>query len=198
MEYHLVTSISNHSRCSKLSIIIITITFPLSYSTLPLLSHISLFGRDSNSNRFLPSWGIIPNTHPYFPRQGRIGSPLVKLRSKSRIRPAPHPQRYYQSARMIMTQTCPWTHVIVSPHILTASRVHTLTAHVPGLSWATQLRDRNDLSSQLCERHAFNMTRWTFNGRSLNNTDGITMIPQHNTLPGLHLFNSTRLCPMIA
>ena len=119
----------------------------------------SLFGRDDDSNRFLPSWGIISNTHPYSPHQGRIGSPLVQLRSKSWVRPAPHPQRYYQSARRLRTRTHPCTHAIGSPHFLTTSRVHTLTAHVPSLSGATRHHSRNDLSVQLCERHAFNMTR---------------------------------------
>ena len=42
----------------------------------------SLFGRDGDSNRFLPSWRIIPNTNPYFPYWGRIGSPLVQLRNQ--------------------------------------------------------------------------------------------------------------------
>ena len=40
MEYHLVIGNSNHSQCSNVSIIIITIKFPLSYSTLPLLSQV--------------------------------------------------------------------------------------------------------------------------------------------------------------
>ena len=40
MEYHLVTGNSNHSWCSNVSIIIITIKFPLSYSTLLLLSQV--------------------------------------------------------------------------------------------------------------------------------------------------------------
>ena len=119
----------------------------------------SLSGRDGNSNRFLPSWGIIPNTHPYFLRRGRIRSPLVQLKSKSWVRPAPHPQRYYQSTRRLGTRTHPWTHAIGCPHILTASRVRTLTARVPGLSLATRLHGQNDLSGQLCERHAFNMIR---------------------------------------
>ena len=91
----------------------------------------SLSGRDGDSNRFLPSWGIIPNTHPYSPRQGRIGSPLVQLRSKSRVRPTPYPQRYYQSARKLRTRTHPWTHTIGSPHILTNFTVRTLTEWGP-------------------------------------------------------------------
>ena len=158
----------------------------------------SLSGRDGDSNRFLSSWGIIPNTHPYFPHRGHIRSPLVQLKSKSRVRPALHRQRYYQSARKLGTRTRPWTHAIGSPHILTTSKVRTLTARVPGLSWATWLRGRSDLSGQLCERHAFNMTRWTSNGRSLNDIDGITTIPKGKTPPSLHLFNNTRLCSKIA
>ena len=118
-----------------------------------------LSGRDGDSNRFLPSWGIIPNTHPYSPHQGHIGSPLVQLRSKSRVGPASYPQRYYQSAKKLRTRTRPWTHAIGSPHILTTFRVRTLTARVPSQSCATWLHGQNDLSSQLCERHAFNITR---------------------------------------
>ena len=119
----------------------------------------ALSRRDADSNRFLPNWGIIPNTHPYFPHRGPIRSPLVQLKSKSRVRPAPHPLRFYQSARKLGTRTHPWTHAISSPHFLTTSRVRTLTPRVPGLSGATRLHGRNDLSGQLCERHAFNMTR---------------------------------------
>ena len=117
------------------------------------------------------------------------------LGPKSRLRPAPYPQRYYKYARKLGTQTRPWTHAIGFPNILIVSRVRTLTTRVPGLSWATRLRGQNNLSGQLCERHAFNMTS---NVRSLNDTDRITTIPQHKTPPGLHLFNSTRLCSMIA
>ena len=94
----------------------------------------SLSGRNSDSNQFLPSWGIIPNTHPYSPYQDHIRSPLVQLRSKSWVRPAPYPQRYYQSARKLETRTRPWTHAIGSPHIFTTSWVCTLTACVSGLS----------------------------------------------------------------
>ena len=42
----------------------------------------SLSGRDGDSNRFLPSRGIIPNTNPNFPHQGHIGSPLLQLRNQ--------------------------------------------------------------------------------------------------------------------
>ena len=87
---------SNHI---KLSIFIthITNTF-INYYDEGGSCQVLTSGRDGGSNRFLPSWGIIPNTHPYSPRQGRIGSPLVQLKSKSRVRPASYTQRYYQSA----------------------------------------------------------------------------------------------------
>ena len=78
-----LTSISNHIWCNNLSIII-TIKFPLSYSTLPLLCQVLTIRRDGNSNRFLPSWGIIPNTNPYFPHWGHIRSALVQLRNQLR------------------------------------------------------------------------------------------------------------------
>ena len=45
-----------------------------------------------------------------------------------------------------------------SPHILTTIQsVHSYRAG-SGLSWATRLRGRNELSDQLSERHAFKMT----------------------------------------
>ena len=123
---------SNHIKLN-ISIIHITNTF-INYYDEGAHVRFSLYGSDDDSNRFLPSWGIIPNTHPYSSHQGRIGSSLIQLRSKSWVRPAPHPQRYYQSARRLRTRTHPWTHAIGSSHILTASRVHTLTACVHGLS----------------------------------------------------------------
>jgi len=44
----------------------------------------SLSGRDGDSNRFLPSWGNIPNTHPGIPREGSLRSPLVQIRNQIR------------------------------------------------------------------------------------------------------------------
>ena len=123
---------SNHIQLS-IFIIHITNTF-INYYDEGAHVRFLVSGRDGDSNQFLPSCGIIPNTHPYFPRQGRMGSPLVQLRSKSWVRPVPYPQRYYQSARKLGTRTRPWTHAISCPHILTTSRVRTLTARVPSLS----------------------------------------------------------------
>ena len=62
--------------------IIITIKFPLVLLCCRCSVKFSLSGRDGDSNRFLPSWGIIANTNPYFPHRGRIGSPLVQLRNQ--------------------------------------------------------------------------------------------------------------------
>jgi len=42
----------------------------------------SLSGRDGDSNRFLPSWRVIPRTHPSIPRRRASGSPLVRLRNR--------------------------------------------------------------------------------------------------------------------
>ena len=45
----------------------------------------------------------------------------------------------------VVRDSNPWTYANGSPYILTTSRMHT-TARVPGLSRATRLRGRNDLS----------------------------------------------------
>ena len=160
----------------------------------------SLSGRDGDSNRFLPSWGIIPNTHPYSPRQGHIESPLVQLRSKSRVRPASYPQRYYQSARKLGTLTHPWAHAICSPHILTASRVRTFTYRVPtwiellgftvGMTYPTSYvrgmrsTGQDDHQRLVLKRHRRNHYK----------------LPHltYKISPGLQLFNITRLCSTIA
>ena len=92
---------SSHIKLS-ISIIHITITF-INYYDEGDHVKFSLSGRDGDSNRFLSSWGIISNTHPYFPHWGHIKSTLVQLRSKSRVRPTLHPQRYYQSTRKLGT-----------------------------------------------------------------------------------------------
>ena len=47
----------------------------------------SLSGRDGDSNRFLPSWGFIPNTHPINLINGCLGSPLVQLRNRGSEQP---------------------------------------------------------------------------------------------------------------
>ena len=104
-------------------------------------------------------------------RQGSLRSPLVQFRTNSWVQSAPHPQRFYQSARKIGTRTHPWTHAIGSPHILTTN--HGAHFHLPGLglSWATRLRGRNGLSGQLSARHTFNLTWGRTMNRSLTNTD---------------------------
>ena len=78
-----LTSISNHIRYNNLSIII-TIKFHQLMLRCNCLVKFSLSRRDDDSNRFLPSRGIIPNTNPYFPHRGRIGSPLVQFRNQLR------------------------------------------------------------------------------------------------------------------
>ena len=149
----------------------------------------SLSGRDGDSNRFLSSWRVIPNTHPSHLINGFLGSPLVQLQ-ESRVRPAPHPQGVH-SARWSIS---PRTYTNGSPHILTTTRVRTFTSRSSGLSWATRLHGRNELSSQLSDRHAFNMTWGRTTNRSLTDTDGDRSTPKTsipccfsiNILPGLH------------
>ena len=95
----------------------------------------SLFERDGDSNRFLPSYGIIPNTNPYFPHWGRIGSPLVQLRNQ--LHGSDQRRTLKDKTNMprgLGTLTRPWAYAIGSPHILTVSRVRTLTTRVSGLS----------------------------------------------------------------
>ena len=70
---------------------------------------------------------FIPNTNRGTPCEGSLRSPLVQFRTNSRVQSAPHPQRFYQSARKIEAQTQPWTYAIGSPHILTTSSVRTFT-----------------------------------------------------------------------
>jgi hypothetical protein len=119
----------------------------------------SLSGRDDNSNRFLPSWRIIPNTNPDIPHEGSHRSSLVQLRNQLRwpdqrciLRDATLPGRSELVTR-------PWAHANSSPHIFTSSRVRTFYLLTSGLSWATRLHSQKDLSGQLNVRHAFNMTR---------------------------------------
>ena len=133
----------------------------------------SLSRRDGDSNRFLSSWRGIPNTHPIHLINGFLGSPLVQLQ-ESWVRPAPHPQGVH-SARWSIS---PRTYANSSPHILTTTRVRTFTSRSSGLSWATRLRGRNELSGQLSDRHVFNMTWGRTTNRSLNDTDGDRFTPK--------------------
>ena len=89
-----------------------------------------------------------------------------------------------------------------SPHILTTIQSAHFYKMGPSLSWATQLRSRNELSGQLSERHAFNLVRSTNNGTVLNQyrwdqhsqpTPCAYKIP-----PYLHLDNIPWLFSMIA
>ena len=73
---------------------------------------------------------------------------------------------------------------------------------VPGLSWITRLRGRNELSGQLSERHAFKMTRRPPTMWSLINTDRINIANPtpfgYKIMPGLHLDNTPWLFFTIA
>jgi hypothetical protein len=54
------------------------------------------------------------------------------------------------------------------PHIFTTIQSAHFYWMGSALSWATQLRNRNELSGQLSERHAFNLVRNANNGTVLN------------------------------
>ena len=113
----------------------------------------SLSGRDGDSNRFLSSWRGIPNTNPASPIRVAIKSPLAQLRRNKRKVAGPDSSTFSEnhSAKVVRDSNPPWTYANGSPHILTTSRMH-VTARVPGLSQATRLRGRNDLSGQLSVR----------------------------------------------
>ena len=55
-----------------------------------------------------------------------------------------------------------------SPHILTTIQSTHFDRAGPGLSWATQLHGRNELSGQLSDRHTFNLVKSANNGTVLN------------------------------
>ena len=76
---------------------------------------------------------FLTHTQTYL-RQGSLRSPLVQLkynRGKDQRRTLKDTTNL---PRGLGTLTRPWAYAISSPHILTTSRVRTLTARVPGLS----------------------------------------------------------------
>ena len=110
--------------------------------------------------------GSIPNTNPHFPRRGHVGSPLVQLRYTFHGFDQRRTTRDNQLPGCL-GPACPWAQS-GSPHILTTIQsVHSYKVG-PGLSWATRLRGRNELSDQLSDRHAFNLVRSANNGTVLN------------------------------
>ena len=109
------------------------------------------------------SWEFIPNTNLGRPDQW---SPLVQLRSTFHglvqcrtIRDNQLPGR--------SGPTCPRL-TSGSPHIITTIKSVYFYRTGPGLSWATWLHGRNELSVQLSEWHAFNLDRSANNGTVLN------------------------------
>jgi hypothetical protein len=118
----------------------------------------SLSGRDGDSNRFLPSRGIIPNTNPGNQINGPLGhlwynsgtnfvGPISATLSRATLC-----QEVQDSNLPLDSCQCPPTH----SYYLQSAHFHLSTS---GLSRATQLHNRNDLSIQLNVRHAFKTTR---------------------------------------
>ena len=149
----------------------------------------SLSWRDGDSNRFLSSWRGIPNTNPINLISGFLGSPLVQLRNRGST------QR-----RTLRESTLPGgqSHLLDLRQWLPAHPYYLQSAHfhfsASGLSWATRLRGRNELSGQLSDRHAFNMTWGCTTNWSLTDTDGDRSTPKTSLPccfsidipPGLH------------
>ena len=89
-----------------------------------------------------------------------------------------------------------------SPHILSTIQSAHSNRTGPGLSWATLLHGQNELSSQLSDRHAFNLNRSANNGTVLNRhrqektctQDLHVLLPlNHQISSRLHLFIITWL-----
>ena len=152
----------------------------------------SLSGRDGDSNRFLPSWGIILNTHPSNLIRVASGhlwySSGTKFMGPSSTALSGSP--LYQDINLPLDlrqwlPTHPYYHQSAHFHFPAFS-----------LSWATRLRGQNELSGQLSDRHAFNMTWGRTANRSLTDTDGDRSTPKTsmpccfsiNIPPGLHLY----------
>ena len=138
----------------------------------------------SDSNRFLPSWRNILNTHLGNLIRGHLGLPLVQFRSKSWVQSALHLQRYYQSARKLGTLTHPGL-TPLAPHtsLLPPECALSLIGSRPKWSYSASQSERliRPTMWEACVQH----NKLTSNDRSLNDTDEITMIT-----------TNIRLCPV--
>ena len=151
-----LTSISNHIRYKNNLSIIITIKFPLSYSTLPLLSQVLTIRKRRRLELIPTSWGVIPNTKPYFPRRGRVGSPLVQLRYS---RGSDQRRTLRDTTSLPGSSGLAYHRLIpLAPHtsLLPLVCALSLTRSRPELSYLAARSER--LTGQLSARHAFNMT----------------------------------------
>jgi hypothetical protein len=154
-------------------------------------SSFSLSGGDSNR---LQPVGRNPNTNPHFPRRGRVRSPLVQLRSHfAGLYSVTHSGTNRLSERSGLA--CPWSNLCPRTSLLPP--VCAPTTQLPGLSWATGLHSRNELSGQLSERLC---SKWpsTNNDAVLNRhrrdktctQDLHVLLPlSHKILSGLNLYN---------
>ena len=112
-------------------------------STLSLLKSSSHYpGETAIRIDSYPAGGVFLNTNPASPS----GSQTSHLWYDSRVA-SPNRSTFSEnhSTKVVWDSNPPWTYANGSPHILTRLRV-------PGLSRATRLRGRNDLSGQLSVR----------------------------------------------
>ena len=121
---------------------------------------------------------------------------------ESRFWAAPHLQGVH-SARWSISPLDLRQWLPAHPYYRQSAHFHFL---VFGLSWATRLCGRNELSDQLSDRHAFNMTWGRTTNRSLTDTDrdrltAKTSIPccfSINIPPGLFFIHQHMVISMIA
>ena len=135
MEYHLVIGNSNHSRCSNMNIIIITIKFHQLMSCCRCLVKFSLSGRDGDSYRFQPARELFQTQTQTYLCQGSLRSPLVQLRYSH----GSEQRRTLRDTKSLpgsLGPAYPWTHATGSPHIILPSMcVVSLTRSRPELSY---------------------------------------------------------------
>ena len=139
----------------------------------------SLSGRDDDSNRFLPSWGIIPNTHPYSPLSGShrvtFGTTQVQITGKT----SAVPSKILSICQEARDSNPP----LDSRHWLSAHPYCLQGAHFncsclrPELSYLASRSERliRPTMWEACVQH----DKRSSNGRSLNDIDRITII--HHT-----------------
>ena len=147
---------SNHSRCSN-SMFIQTITFHNTITTILVLAKFLTIWERQRFESISTSWEFIPNTN--------LGLPATVALGHLWYNSGPH-FTGSSSAAQLGTTSCkddqdyPTLGLMSgSPHILTTIQsAHSYRAGL-GLSWATRLRGRNELSGQLSDRHAFNLVK---------------------------------------
>ena len=147
---------SNHSRyCS--SMFIRTVIFHNTITTMLGLAKFLTIRERRWFKSISTSWEFIPNTNPSLTATVALGH--LWYNSGPHFMGSP-------SAADSGTTSCQDVQarpalglMSGSPHILTTIQSAHSNRAGPGLSWATWLRGQNELSSQLSDRHVFNLVR---------------------------------------